>query len=68
MVWMGEIQFPQRGITQIFTAGMRALTLQQAPSNQYGILIALLNHLFTADAAIQQVAQRVIDLGEKECL
>lgn len=45
--WVGEIQFSQRGITQIFTTGMRDLILPLAPSNQYGILVALLNYLFT---------------------
>ena len=51
-----------------FSAGMRDLTLQQAPPYQYGTLVSILNLLVASEANIQQAAQLVADLGETKHL
>ena len=51
-----------------FSAGMRDLILQQAPSHLYGTLVSILNPLVTSEAVVQQAAQIVADLGETERL
>ena len=51
-----------------FSAGMRDLILQQAPSHLYGTLVSILNPLVASEAVVQQAAQLVADLGETERL
>ena len=51
-----------------FSAGMRDLILQQAPSHLYGTLVSILNPLVASEAVVQQAAQLVADPGETECL
>ena len=51
-----------------FSAGMRDLILQQAPSHLYGTMVSILNPLVASEAVVQQAAQLVADLGETECL
>ncbi|XP_021238701.1 uncharacterized protein LOC110391220 [Numida meleagris] len=51
-----------------FSAGMRDLILQQAPSHHYGTLLSILNPLVASEAIVQQAAQLVADLGETERL
>ena len=50
------------------SAGMRDLILQQAPSHMYGTLVSILNPLVASEAAVQQAAQLVADLGETKRL
>ena len=51
-----------------FSAGMRDLILQQAPSHLYGPLVSILNPLVASEAVVQQAAQLVANLGETERL
>ena len=51
-----------------FSAGMRDLILQQAPSHLYGTLVSILNPIVASESIVQQVVQLVADLGEAECL
>lgn len=51
-----------------FSVGMRDLILQQAPFHLYDALVSILNPLVASEAAVQQAAQLVVDLGETECL
>ena len=51
-----------------FSAGMRDLILQQAPSHLYDALVSILNSLVASEEVVQQAAQLVADLGETERL
>lgn len=51
-----------------FSAGMRDLILQQAPSHKYGTLVAILSLLVAGEATVQQAVQIVADLVETEHL
>lgn len=47
-----------------FSTGMKDLILQQAPLHMYGTQVSVLNLLVASEAAVQQAAQLVADLGE----
>jgi len=47
-----------------FSAGMRDLILQQAPSHLYRTLVSILNPLVASESVVQQAVQLVADLGE----
>ena len=51
-----------------FSAGMTDLILQQSPSYLVWNLEFHTNPLVVSEAAVQQAAQLVADLGEAECL
>ena len=51
-----------------FSAGMRDLIFQEAPSHLYGTLVSILNPLVTSETVVQQAARIVADLGETERL
>ena len=51
-----------------FSAGMRDLILQQAPSHLYRTLVSILNPLVASESVVQQAVQLVADLGETQCL
>lgn len=51
-----------------FSAGMRDLILQQAPSHLYGTIVSILNPLIASESVVQQASQVVAHLGETELL